>query len=62
MKVRDVIEKVERDGWVYQRTRGDHRIYHHPVKQGIVVVVGHPSDDVPVGTLQNILKQAGLPK
>jgi len=25
MKVRDVIKEIERDGWVLDRTRGDHR-------------------------------------
>jgi predicted RNA binding protein YcfA (HicA-like mRNA interferase family) len=32
------------------------------MKKGIVVIAGHPSVDVPLGTLHNILKQAGLPK
>lgn len=49
-KVRDAIRAVEDDGWVYQRTRGDHRIYKHPTKTGIVVIAGHHRDDIPIGT------------
>jgi predicted RNA binding protein YcfA (HicA-like mRNA interferase family) len=59
-KVRDAIRVVEDDGWIYQRTRGDHRIYKHPVKPGIVIIAGHPRDDIPIGTWQSIQQQAGL--
>jgi predicted RNA binding protein YcfA (HicA-like mRNA interferase family) len=60
MKVRDAIKLIEKDGWALKRTRGDHRVYAHPTKQGIVVVPGHLGSDVATGTLSSILKQAGL--
>jgi len=60
MKVRDVIKRVEKDGWVLDRTRGSHRQYVHPAKRGTVTVPGHEGDDMPVGTLNSILKRAGL--
>ena len=60
MKVRDAIKMLERDGWKLARTKGSHRQYHHPTKSGTVTVAGHPSVDIPPGTLNNILKQAGL--
>jgi predicted RNA binding protein YcfA (HicA-like mRNA interferase family) len=60
VKVRDLIRQLEKDGWYLDRTRGSHRQFKHTVKPGIVTVHGHPSDDVPVGTLGNILKQANL--
>jgi predicted RNA binding protein YcfA (HicA-like mRNA interferase family) len=60
MKVRDVIKRIEKDGWVLDRTRGDHRQYVHSSKPGTVTVAGHPGDDIPPGTLNSILKQAGL--
>jgi predicted RNA binding protein YcfA (HicA-like mRNA interferase family) len=60
MKVRDVIRMIESDGWRYERQRGSHRIYKHPSKPDTVVVAGKRGDDVPVGTLGNILRQAGL--
>lgn len=60
MKVRDVIRLIERDGWRHARTTGSHRQYQHPTKPGTVTVAGKPSLDVPAGTLNSILKQAGL--
>jgi predicted RNA binding protein YcfA (HicA-like mRNA interferase family) len=60
MKVRDAIKRLEQDGWRIARTKGSHRQFHHPTKPGTVTVAGHPSVDIPPGTLNNILKQAGL--
>jgi predicted RNA binding protein YcfA (HicA-like mRNA interferase family) len=60
MKVRDAVKMLEQDGWKLARTKGSHRQYHHPTKSGTVTVAGHPSVDIPPGTLNNILKQAGL--
>ena len=62
MKVRELIEVIERDGWRLTRTKGSHRQYTHPAKIGPVTVSGHFGDDVPIGTLNNILKQAGIRK
>ena len=59
MKVRDLVKRIEQDGWFLVRTRGSHRHFKHRQKQGLVTIAGHPSVDVPRGTL-NILKQAGL--
>jgi len=60
MKVRELIEMLEADGWVQVRTKGSHRQFHHPSKPGTVTVAGRPSIDVPPGTLDSALKQAGL--
>ena len=61
MKVRDLIKQVEQAGWQLQRTRGSHRQYQHPNKAaGTLTIAGHPAQDVPNGTLNAILKQAGL--
>jgi len=60
MKVRDAIKRIEADGWRIKRTRGDHRVYVHAVKHGIVVIPGHHGADLAAGTLSSILKQAGL--
>jgi len=62
MKVRDVIREIERDGWYLVATRGSHRQYKHLTKAGRVTIAGKPGDDVPPGTLNNILTQAGLRK
>ena len=60
MKVRDVIKQLEADGWHLARTRGSHRQYKHPTKSGLVTIAGKPGDDVAPGTLNSVLKQAGL--
>jgi len=60
VKVRDVISLIESDGWAQVRTKGSHRQFRHPTKPGIVTVAGKPGVDVPPGTLNSMLKQAGL--
>ena len=60
MKVRDAMKLVKKDGWVLRTIKGDHRQFVHPTKKGRVTVAGHEGDDVPTGTLNSILKQAGL--
>ena len=62
MKVRDVIKLLERDGWFLDRTRGSHRQYKHADKPGLVTLPGKPGDDLAPGTLNSVLKQAGLKK
>lgn len=60
MKVREVLKLVQKDGWYRVPSRGGHRQFKHPTKPGRVTVSGHTSDDVAPGTLNSILKQAGL--
>ena len=59
-KVRDLIRILEKDGWMLVRTRGSHRQFRHSIRIGTVTVAGKPSVDIPPGTLNSILKQAGL--
>ncbi len=58
MDSREIIRRLERDGWRLVRTKGSHRQYKHPDKPGLVTVP-HPKRDLPLGTLKNIFKQAG---
>ncbi|MBI1756527.1 MAG: type II toxin-antitoxin system HicA family toxin [Fimbriimonas ginsengisoli] len=60
MKVRDVIRRLEADGWVHVRTSGSHRHFKHRSKPGLVTVPGHTSHEMAPGTLKSIWKQAGL--
>jgi len=62
VKVRDVIKLVERDGWYYVGTVGDHRHYKHRVKKGKVTIPGHPGGDIRIKTYNSILKQAQIDK
>jgi predicted RNA binding protein YcfA (HicA-like mRNA interferase family) len=67
MKVGEVLRILSDDGWFLVATRGSHRQqehgqYKHPAKPGRVTVPGKPGDDLAPGTLNSILKQAGLKK
>ena len=61
-KVKELAALLEADGWFQVRQRGSHRQYHHHTKPGTVTLSGKPSVDVPPGTLNSVLKQAGLKK
>jgi predicted RNA binding protein YcfA (HicA-like mRNA interferase family) len=62
MKYRDLIKRLEADGWVLERTAGSHMQYRHPVKPGTITVPagGKLANEVPAGTLNSVLRQAGL--
>lgn len=62
VKVQDLLVMLQSDGWFQVRQKGSHRQLRHPSKPGTVTVAGKPSVDVPPGTLNSILKQAGLKK
>lgn len=61
-KVREVIEMLEKDGWVEcqrKSTSGSHRQFKHPTKKGKVTVNGKPNDVLSQFLLNSIAKQAG---
>ncbi|MDN5871106.1 MAG: type II toxin-antitoxin system HicA family toxin [Nitrococcus sp.] len=60
MNVKELIEFVGNDGWAQVRMRGSHRQFKHPSKDGTVTIAGKPNVEVPPGTANNVLKQAGL--
>lgn len=60
MSVREVLRRLHRDGWFLAGMRGSHRQFKHPTKPGRVTVAGKLSDDLAAGTVNSILKQAGL--
>jgi predicted RNA binding protein YcfA (HicA-like mRNA interferase family) len=62
MKVSEVLRMLRDDGWNLVATKGSHRQFKHGSKQGRVTVPGKPGDDLAPGTLNSILKQAGLKK
>jgi predicted RNA binding protein YcfA (HicA-like mRNA interferase family) len=61
MKVRDVIKRLEADGWIMDRMRGDHRQYKKANEPNVVTVSGHPADEVTPGQLQDIRRKSRLP-
>ncbi|PWM79397.1 MAG: toxin HicA [Phascolarctobacterium sp.] len=59
MKFKELEALVKNDGWYFIGARGSHFFYLHPTKPGKVVIPNHKGD-VPKGTANSILKQAGL--
>lgn len=59
MKSLDLIKILLKDGWYEVRVTGSHHHFRHEVKTGLVTVP-HPKKDLPIGTVNSILKQAGL--
>lgn len=58
MKARDVIKRLQAEGWIEARQAGSHRIFKHPGKPGHVTVSMHPGD-IRAATLRSIFRQAG---
>jgi predicted RNA binding protein YcfA (HicA-like mRNA interferase family) len=56
---REIIARLNNEGWILHRTRGSHRIFKHPQKPEALVVVPHPKKDIPKGTLSSIMRNAG---
>jgi predicted RNA binding protein YcfA (HicA-like mRNA interferase family) len=60
MKVREVIRLLEKHGWIEMRSRGSHRHFKHPNQPLVVTVPGNEGKELAPGTLNAILKKAGL--
>jgi predicted RNA binding protein YcfA (HicA-like mRNA interferase family) len=61
MKVREIIQKLEQEGWRLARQNGSHKIYKHPQKPELrIVLPDHGMNKEPsVGVLNDIKKKAG---
>ena len=57
----DLMKMLTKAGWTEVRIRGSHHQFKHP-KSKNVVTVPHPKKDLPTGTVNGILKAAGLKK
>ncbi len=60
MKVREVIRLLQQNGWVEIRSKGSHRHFKHPTQPLLITVPGNDGKDLATGTLNAILKKAGL--
>jgi len=58
MKPKELVKLVEKEGFIFIRQSGSHAIYKK-VDHKIIVIPIH-SKDIPTGTLNSILKDAGL--
>ena len=60
MKPRELVRLLEKEGFVFIRQSGSHAIYK---KAGTkIIIVPIHSRDIPIGTLNGILKDAGIKK
>ncbi|RYY06056.1 MAG: type II toxin-antitoxin system HicA family toxin [Sphingobacteriaceae bacterium] len=59
MKIKELVTLLKKDGLQEKDQKGSHLQLIHPAKSGKVTVPIH-GGDIPKGTLNAILKQAGL--
>jgi predicted RNA binding protein YcfA (HicA-like mRNA interferase family) len=59
MKSAEVVKLIQAAGWQLVRISGSHHHFRHAAKTGLVTIP-HPKKDLPPGTLNSILKPAGL--
>jgi predicted RNA binding protein YcfA (HicA-like mRNA interferase family) len=60
VKVKEVVKRIQADGWYLDRVKGSHRQFKHLEKPGKVTIAGHPNDDLHPKTLKSIMRQARL--
>ena len=58
MTGKEVVKRLQKDGWIIDRIQGSHYILVKGDKTISVPV--HGSKDLPIGTLNKILKDAGV--
>ena len=56
---REIIKRIEADGWYLVDTVGDHRQYKHPTKKGRVTIP-HPKKDMGKYEIASIARQSGV--
>jgi predicted RNA binding protein YcfA (HicA-like mRNA interferase family) len=59
MDSREVVKRLEAEGWRKVGQKGSHIQFKHPLKPGRVTVP-HPKKDIPLDTLKSIERQAGM--
>ena len=61
MKFSEFYRLLEQHGWTIKKGKRHHK-YVHPDFDNFIPVGRHPSKEVPKGTLEKMLKDAGLKK
>ena len=51
---------LERHGWTHTRTESSHRMFNHPDSRLTLAIPVHGNQDVPIGTLKALMRDAGL--
>lgn len=58
--VNELLKRLKKDGWYLYRNGSNHDLYRHKTKDGQLTIPRHGSKEVAKGTLNSILKAAGL--
>jgi predicted RNA binding protein YcfA (HicA-like mRNA interferase family) len=61
LKTSELIKKLKNAGFIKGREGGRHTIYDNPVT-GQSIAVSRHAKEIPTGTAEKILKQAGIKK
>ena len=56
---REVLRRLQADGWTKVGQKGSHIQLKHPTKPGRVTLP-HPKKDIPKGTLKSMERQSGV--
>jgi predicted RNA binding protein YcfA (HicA-like mRNA interferase family) len=59
MTPKELKRKLTANGWAITQGSG-HEMAKHPGKPGVKIPIPRHTGDIPIGTLSNILKAAGL--
>jgi predicted RNA binding protein YcfA (HicA-like mRNA interferase family) len=57
-RTRDLVRRLEAEGWVARSGKGDHIVFRHSQKLGHVTV-DTGVKEIPIGTLRSIYRMAG---
>lgn len=58
--VNELLKKLKKDKWYLYKHGKKHDLYRHDTKSGQLTIPRHGSKEVAKGTLNSILKAAGL--
>ncbi len=59
MKTAELIKLLRKNGWVFHKHGGRHDLYCHP-EHSNKIPIQRSKSEVPTGTVQKILKDAGI--
>ncbi len=60
MTFKELDKLLRNNGWFPVRSKGSHFQYQHKDRPNTIAVPNHNGKDIKTGTLNSILKQAGL--
>jgi len=60
VKIKEIIKRLESEGWVLVRQKGSHKQYKNTTKPDLITIPDHGGNKEPsIGVLNDIKKKAG---